>query len=150
VGDVGVQDRHWTNALKPSKLFINTHLHVLDHKVNVNAALGGGSVVPLGEEGSGRSPAQSPVLASYSTLAYSSHNDIKTQKLTKPGDRSAARRVPDKKAILNSHARGTVLTAVDLSDGAGVLLGRLGDLEALRVFVAEAEGRVGDGASDGV
>jgi hypothetical protein len=61
----GVQYRHATEALKFSKLNIDTHLHVLDDKVDVNAALGGGRVVPLGEEGSGRSPAESPVLASY-------------------------------------------------------------------------------------
>jgi len=65
MGNFGVQGHHWTNALKPSKLRITTHLHVLDHEVNVNAALGGGRVVPLGEESSGRSPAESPVLASY-------------------------------------------------------------------------------------
>ena len=73
-----------------------------------------------------------------------------TENLTKPGDGSAAGRVPDKKAILDSHARSTILTAEDLSDGVGVLLGRLGDLESLRVFGAKAEGGVGDGACDGV
>ena len=50
---------------QPNKLCIEAHLHVLNHEVNVNAALSGGGVVPLGEEGSGRSPAESPVLASY-------------------------------------------------------------------------------------
>ena len=48
----------------PSKICVDAHLHVLNHEVNVDAALGGGRVVPLGEEGSGRSPAESPVLAS--------------------------------------------------------------------------------------
>jgi hypothetical protein len=61
----GVQNHHLIHAFKPSKLCINTRLHVLNHKVDINAALGSGSVVPLGKEGSGRSPAESPVLASY-------------------------------------------------------------------------------------
>ena len=73
-----------------------------------------------------------------------------SERLTKPGDGGAAGRVPDKEAVLDGHARGTVLAAEDLSDGIRVLLVRLGDHEALRVFIAKAEGRVGDGASDGV
>ena len=73
-----------------------------------------------------------------------------TERLTEPGDGSAAGRVPDKEAVLDSHARGTVLAAEDLGDGVGVLLVRLGDHEALRVFIAKAEGRVGDGAGDGI
>jgi hypothetical protein len=64
MGNFGVQDHYLTNALKPSKLCFNTHLHILDNEVNVDAALGSGRVVPLGEESSGRSPAESPVLAS--------------------------------------------------------------------------------------
>lgn len=43
----------------------SARLHVFDNKVDVNAALGGGGVLPLGEDGSGRAPAESPVLASY-------------------------------------------------------------------------------------
>lgn len=73
-----------------------------------------------------------------------------SERLTKPGDGGAAGRVPDKEAVLDGHARGTILAAEDLSDGVGVLLVRLGDHEALGVLIAKAEGRVGDGASDGV
>ena len=74
MSNFGVKDHHLANALKPSKLCMNMHLHVLDNEVNVNAALGGGRVVPLGEEGSGRSPAKSPVLASYRKLAYNTQS----------------------------------------------------------------------------
>jgi hypothetical protein len=53
---------------------LSARLHVLDNKVDVNAALGGGGVLPLGEDGSGWAPAESPVLASYSaTLASITH-----------------------------------------------------------------------------
>jgi hypothetical protein len=68
MGKFGMQYRRSTNALKPASYASHargTHLHILNHKVNIDAALGGGSVVPLSEERSGRSPAKSPVLASY-------------------------------------------------------------------------------------
>ena len=73
-----------------------------------------------------------------------------SERLTKPGDGGAAGRVPDKEAVLDSHARGTVLATEDLGDGVGVLLVRLGDHEALRVLIAKAKGRVGDGAGNGI
>jgi hypothetical protein len=135
---------------------ISARLHVLDNKVDVNAALGGGGVLPLGEDGSGRAPAESPVLASCSsTLASNAHKqsmerDAFSGKLTKPRNGNTVGSVPLEQTVLNSHAGGTLLAAEDLGNGAGVLLGRLVQDEPLGVLVAEVQRGVVEGAGDGV
>jgi hypothetical protein len=48
MGKFGMQYRRSTNALKPASYASHargTHLHILNHKVNIDAALGGGSAV---------------------------------------------------------------------------------------------------------
>jgi hypothetical protein len=135
---------------------LSIRLHVLDNKVDVDAALGGGGVLPLGEDGSGRTPAKSPVLASYTaTLASNSHKQsiesgASSGKLTKPADGNTIGSVPLEQTVLDSHAGSTLLTAEDLGNGAGVLLGRLVQDEALGVLVAEVQRGVVEGAGDGV
>lgn len=117
-------------------------LLVLDDEVDIHTTFSGGSALALVEKRSCRAPTESPVFASWSSSVelFVQQN---YQSLTEPADRSAVRGVPLEQAILNGHARGAILAAVDLSQGGRVLLAQFGELETLGVVAGgEVEGGV--------